>query len=253
MFEAYFDESETHPNSSFVCVAGYLFSKEMALKFAELWEQNVKPLLPKNVEVFHAVDCYALSKKDRDTIFDAMIEITKDTIDRGIVVGVARSEYENAIKRHQKIKRMIGTKYTLCALRCAEYLSDWLLEDKIEGDITYYFEDGNKHRGELENFLKTISYSPLMKQKYRLKKYGFYAKNEALQLQASDLLAWEWQRSYATAFQPGCERREWRITLPRLVKKPHKAEHITPEGMIIKAMVNIFNRIEANPKKKRVY
>jgi len=272
MLEAYFDETETHPNSSFICVAGYLFSKENALRFANLWNEKVKPLLPENVEVFHAVDCYArqkdfkkISERDRDAIFDAMISIIKDTIDFGIIVGVDRSEYESTIKeqqyikckigtpikKQQHIKRKIGTPYTLCALRCAEYVADWLLEQKIEGDVFYHFEAGHKNQGELDQFLKRISHSPARKQKYRLNNWDFRTKTEAVQLQAADLLSWEWQRSYATAYQPGCEKRKWRMTLKELAEKPHKAEHITPKGIIIKTIVNIFNQIEANPPKKR--
>jgi hypothetical protein len=260
MFKAYFDESGTHQNSSLVCVAGYLFSRENAVKFGELWKEKVKPLLPNNVKVFHAVDCYAqqkdfknISEEDRDAIFDAMIAITKDTVDLGIIVGIEPSEYESAINKQDKIKRMIGTPYTLCALTCTEYAVDRLIEKQLEGDIFYYFEDGCKNRGELEKFLLTISQSPALKQKYRFYDYGFPTKEEAVQLQAADLLAWEWQRSYATAYQPGCENREWRMTLKGLVEKPHRCEHLTQVQVglfILKVIIDKFNPIKSNSARK---
>jgi hypothetical protein len=257
-YEAYFDESGTHGDSSLVCVAGYLFSIDGAINFTHSWEKEVRPLLPVGAEVFHAVDCVGHSRKFRtltssesERIFDAMVRIIKRTILIGLAVQIERATYDAEIKRQPRLKQFVGSAYSICAMLSVQIVSEWLDGQGKTGDVSYIYESGNEYEGEAAHFFSTIKRTSELKSRYRFARSRFALKNEAPPLQAADLLAWEWQRAYRTAMQPERSTAGWRLTLKSLCERQHFLKHISGTEMGITALVNGFYNLQSNRQVNR--
>ncbi len=255
--KAYFDETGTH-GAPVVCVAGYLFDGGSAIRFEALHTERVKPLLPASAQgTFHAANCFSrctefdsLNRTQSNDIFDAMIEVLKSTLMYGMLAEIETAVYEAEIKRlGPKVRRMVGSSYSICAIRCAQNVAEWLTENGIEGDVHYLFESGCQYAGEAAHFFKQIGRTPELKSRFRFGGCSFVTKQEAPQLQAADLLAWEWQRERATLTEPEKHHRERRLTLRRLAANghPHQLEHISNVGVF--AIVNSFYGIASNRSK----
>jgi len=244
-FHAFFDETGTHAGSSRICVAGYLFFAEGANEFARLWEARVRPLLPSGVEVFHSSGCIGEREK-KDEILHTLVQTIKETMVVGAVVAIEKSAYEAEAQRQPQFRRILGSAYSVCAMRCAQYMAVWLERNALAGRIKYFFEAGNEHEGEAKHFLSQIEQNRELKERYRMDEYSFVPKGGAPQLQAADLLAWEWQRNHETAMNPEHSGREWRPTLTSLCERPHYAELLTGTRLGILAMVNLFYGLQSN-------
>jgi hypothetical protein len=248
MFEAYCDATGMHDDAYLTLVGGYLFTKPAAIEFKSQWVKEVKPLLPPGVDYFHATDCIGgygkwkvLSQEERDTIVQAMVDITKQTMSYGITVGIPPATYEQVIQKNPQMKNMAGSAYYLCLIRCVEYFSGWLDREKIDGDISYFFEAGDRYAGQAAVFLSKIKTHEELCHRYRLRDYDFPTKRDAPPLQAADLLAWEWQRSYGTAMLSDWKGRPWRRTLASLVEKRHQGELLTETSVGLRAMLNTMS------------
>jgi len=169
-----------------------------------------------------------------------MVSIIRDTMSFGVIVSVDPKEYEVEMQRQPNIRRFVGSAYSICALRCAEYVSGWVGENGMQGDIFYRFEDGCLHAGEASDLMSKIGEIPQLKVQYRYGGHSFLSKLDSLPFQAADLLVWEWQHAFVTATVDGRHERRWRTNLKSLVDKPHKAERLSNVGISIKAMANSF-------------
>jgi hypothetical protein len=251
-FETYCDATGTHDAAYLTLVGGYLFTKPAAIDFKDRWMKEVKPLLPPGVDFFHASECIqgfnkwkVLSQEQRDKIVEIMVDITKQTMSYGITVCIPTATYQQVIQHDPKMRNMAGSAYYLCLIRCVEYFSSWLERGKLDGDITYFFEAGDKYAGQAADFLSKIKNHDELCRRYRLHDYGFPTKADAPPLQAGDLLAWEWQRSYGTAMIPGLEARPWRRTLANLAEKYHQAELLTETSVGLRAMLNTLSGVSS--------
>lgn len=256
--KAYFDETGTHEGAPLVCVASYLFDSDAAVKFEALHIERVRPLLPVSAQgIFHAASCFgrydefaSLTRTQSNDIFAAMIDVLKVTMTYGMLTEIEAVVYDAEIKRlGPQVRRMVGSAYSLCAIRCAENIAEWLTKCGIAGDVHYFFEAGNRYAGEAAHFFKQIESAPELRSRFRLGGYSFVQKQDATQLQGADLLAWEWQREWATLTVPENKHRVRRPTLRRLVdnEHPHQFEHISNVGVL--AIVNSFYGLTSNRSK----
>ncbi len=256
--KAYFDETGTHGGAPLVCVAGYLFDNDAANKFEALHAARVKPLLPESARgIFHAAKCFSrcdefdsLTPTGSNDIFNAMIETLRSTMMYGMLTEIETAVYDAEIKRlGPQVRKMVGSAYSISAIRCAENVVEWLTKNGIAGDVHYFFEAGCQYAGEATHFCKQIESTPELKSRFRLGGYSFVPKRDAPQLQAADLLAWEWQREWATLTVSENQHRERRSTLKRLADKehPHQLEHLSNVGAL--AIVNSFYGLTSNRSK----
>jgi len=256
--KAYFDETGTHEGAPLVCVASYLFDSDAAVKFEALHAERVRPLLPVSAHgIFHAASCFgcrdefdSLTRTQSNDIFAAMLEALKSTMTYGMLTEIEAAVYDAEIKRlGPRVRKMVGSAYSICAIRCAENVAEWLTKRGIAGDVHYFFEAGNQYAGEAAYFFKQIESVPELKSRFRLGGYSFVQKQDAPQLQGADLLAWEWQREWATLTVPENRQRERRPTLKQLAdnEHPHQFEHISNVGVV--AIVNSFYGLASNRTK----
>ncbi len=254
--EACFDESGTH-GSRFLCVAGYLFTTSGAIRFAERWTSELIPMLP-GVGHFHAADCgtrrgpyHQKNANERDAIVERAADIIGDTASFGGVVGIDPSDYELVTSRDPRIRKSIGSAYTLCAIRCIQLMSNWADSQSLDESIAYQFEVGCRYAGELANSLAAIERNKTLKKQYHLRGFAFLDKEEMRPLEAADLLAWEWQRAHLTATQTEHEGRKWRPTLKQLASIPHQPLILTSDSLGVDLITNAFHDIDGSGRRRR--
>jgi hypothetical protein len=235
---AYIDESNTHDGAPVLCVAGYIFDQRRA----ELFGEKLHPLLEsKGLAYFHASECYW--REDAEEIFPPLISLVKATARTGVVRFIAR-ETLAALAAQPKVRRFAGSGYSLCVLSCMERIAQLARENGDE--VLYFIEDGNEFAGELRHFLNQIKNSPEMKERFALVRADTYSKEQVIQIQAADLLAWEFGRFYMNVMTPG--RGEWRDSLKNLCELPHHFSGFSEVSAWIQGMVNAFYGLETNRK-----
>ena len=259
---AYFDETGTSGGSErLTAVAGYLFDREGASKFLDLYRTNVEPLIPvdrRGVRMFHAGPCAlgykpfdGMLEKDRERIISQLVSTIQDTVTMGAVVAVDPTEYADGLgdKSGFQVQRngrkvglgpWVGSKYSACLMRCIQQMSAWMDQETISEQVEYVFEAGCNHEDEAAQMLALVAKSRELTRRYHMKKYSFAFKGpDNPWFFAPDLMAWEWQRADLNRAEP--HRKEWRMTMAELVEaKPHTALYLSPISIGIQAMVNSF-------------
>ena len=244
-YEGYFDESGTHDPSPFTCVGGFLFKKSEAIIFKKYWFREVKTLLPKGADAFHARNCFhrtnkfaGISIEQSEAIFDAMINLINETARYGIIIGIERKDYDLAFTGSNiKMKSFVGSPYALCAMLCAESVGMWLSDKKRKGGVSYFFEESN-FKGEATHFLCNINSNLQLKDRYHIHSFSIIPKTDGIPLQAAELLVWEIQRAHITATKE--KNRQWRKTLSKLTKVPLEMGILTDTGAIAHSIENAF-------------
>jgi hypothetical protein len=247
---AYFDETGMHGSAPDTVVAGYLFSKDGAKRFREMFQENVFPLLPPNQRgerIFHACKCcpplgndeYSyLGAGERQHIIDLMVDAIVKTATMGSVIGIEKKEYQKAVSRSPVLRQLSGSEYSVCLQRSLDSVSTWMHEKGLRGRLQYVFEAGCEHQKEANEILFNVSKSEAMRTKYRWHNYAFVEKGANVpQLFASDLLAWEWQRRRLNDLHP--QRGEKRMTLNKLAKEvPHIMGYESELSLGVRALIN---------------
>jgi hypothetical protein len=231
-------------------VAGYLFSKDGVKLFRRMFDENILPLLPLDAngdKTYRSAQCIpgrgpfsSMSESERERIVDLLVEAIKKSVTLGVMIAIRKEDYAEAIAASPKIGGVAGDKYSVCLIRCIEYMAAWLDKQQIPGRVNYVFEAGCASQAETDSILRNISRSEELKARYRWHAYSFMVKNANLpELFAPDLLAWEWQRAYSNATNPRFS--EWRLTLKKLVDgTPHLPLFETATSVGIRAIVNSF-------------
>lgn len=195
LVEGYFDESGDFDDAPGVfCISGYYISsdaaKEMDKKWAEVLETH-------NIPYFHMVDCAHGNETCEGKEVKERIEIVKkfiDLIKKYTITGfsaVCREQDFQVSEKHPDV-------YSACVALAVRGMRAFLEINRMNHDISYFFETGHKNRGRAFNHiadhLRSVS-SPIT----------FAAKEDIRLLQAADLLAWQtakYQKDKITGARP---------------------------------------------------
>jgi hypothetical protein len=258
---AYFDETFGGADNKLTAVAGYLFDADGVDLFRKLYQQNVEPYIPENkhgVKMFGAADCYdardpyRMDAPIREFILARMANAIQQSVTMGVVVGIEDAEYKTGLlgryvgvevggKRAETLAPWVGSKYSMCLMRCIQGINAWLDKRQLSAEIAYEMEAGNpKEQEEATAILARAMDSSELRQRYRLARYGFSQKGPKMPwFFAADYFAWEWQRYDRIAAHQA--NGEWRTTiLPLIETKPHIAAYLTEASVGTQALFNAF-------------
>jgi hypothetical protein len=189
MIEAYFDESGSDDGSPALCVAGYLFRKEecqaLDLKWKVVLDDFGLPYFRMSACAHgnHPFDKLCLNQ--RIEVEKLMIELVRSHMLFGAAVSVNEQEYNSWPAR-----RLIGSAYTYCCWQSLAGMLDWLEQNKIDGDLAYFFESGHEHQSQANAIMKRIFDNPKLRQHYRYITHAFVDKQKVRPVQTADILAW---------------------------------------------------------------
>lgn len=266
---AYFDGTVGGARRELTAVAGYLFDRDGAARFERLYRDTVEPRLPPDkhgVRVFHAAPCFdgdglffGMQRPIRESILALMADAIKQTATVGITVGIEDDEFNRGLEGHyvgvnvrgvkaSSLAPWVGSKYSVCLLRCVHGLNSWLNGQSIEGPIEYVMEAGERPEIEEETIgiFSRLAQHPKLRRQYRIGKYGFMPKGpETPWLFAADYFAWVWQHNDLVSNAPlRDEYGDWQTpVVPLIEAKPHLASYLTEQSVNIQALVNAANRL----------
>lgn len=199
-YSAYFDESYLDDGSLFV-LSGYVFEKEQAEIFSDDWKSYLKTL---ELAYAHQVDCvhrsnqYAkLSKEQCDLSARTLIEQIKRRTIGSVSVGINLKEYNAIIKPKVSSGRRMSA-YTFLLMVAVTKATQLISE--YDSKVSFLFEAGHPNQSEADRYMAAAMKYPLS-ETYPISSYGFYRKDEAIPLQAADMLAWQYRKYLADIAQ----------------------------------------------------
>lgn len=193
LVEAYFDESGTGAESRFLCVAGYIFTKERAVALAADWQAMLARI---GVSYFRMVDCAhgagefaKLSPGARDNAARQAIALTKRHALRGIALSLDKVAFSQLPPQ-----AIWNTPYSFLAGQVLYGIRKWADENGHSDRVSYIYEAGAHGAGDLVEAFAKIKRTPDLAAEYRIGGVSFLEKTEkgAEPLQCADLLAWHW-------------------------------------------------------------
>lgn len=184
MYSAYFDESGHPDDGDFVVVAGAIADVDQWIHFEREWTEALSTL---NTTIFHMVDFESgappfdgLSDGDKDHLLAKLIGILCRRIERSVAGTINVKDYKVANNKYV-LAEHYGFPYPSAARSCMGCVEAWAHNHSVNvGDIQFFFEDGAKHKGQIE-WIAERDGLPIP---------VFRKKTDVVALQAGDLLAW---------------------------------------------------------------
>jgi hypothetical protein len=178
LFSAYLDESGHVDDSDFVVVGGCIAHVNQWAYLEREWSNALlrsNPLKPE----FHYADC-----TDENLRFHLATIIVR-RVEKAVAIAIPVKKYKAANKQYA-LAECLGYPYPLAAWMCLAELNSWAaLNHGVDHPIEYVFEDGAKHKGQLEWLAVRDQCAPP----------SFKKKKECKTLQVGDFIAGEIYRS----------------------------------------------------------
>ena len=197
MIEAYFDESGTHKSAPILCVGGYLFEREQAIKFDAAWRTMLKE--SGDIPFFHMAACEAAEfpfdhtpSEIREAMIGRAVREIKAHMTYGVVLAVNENQFKSIIPKHP----LIGSAYSWLVNQVGAAVRKWEQDHDYRGQITYFFESGAPHQDEANYIMNLQASNEADNEKSCYAGHGFYHKNDTAGLQAADLLVWHYYNDF---------------------------------------------------------
>lgn len=197
-WSVYFDDSGTHAQSAIAVAACYIAPTPQWLRFGRVWQKVAER---ENFSVFHMADFNARQGEfkrwdddKRNRVIRRLIQIIRQYTTQGFALALPKSDYDAVMPADLKAK-MGNHHYSWCVKLCFGQIEKWRQKCRFTSPMEYVFEDGT--RGATGELLNTLT-KYVKTQKDALERYGlerngfsFKKKEDAVELQAADILAWE--------------------------------------------------------------
>jgi hypothetical protein len=222
----YLDESES-PDPPIMCVAGYLFKKEASIIF----DNELAELLHKNgLPYFRMVDCAhgngvfdGWDVGERDTVAREVIEMIKRYASQGCAISFNLND-ASFLPGAKAIGIDIISPYSFACFALLSAAKRWAERNSYHGRIAYFFESGHTYHSESNRIMNAIFSDDWSREFFMYSSHSFVDKREVRQVQAADLLAWQWRKN----------RKDWlegnkrmRLDLQSLIQVPHNVKHFS--------------------------
>jgi hypothetical protein len=239
LLQAYFDESER--DNGLLCVAGYAFAAEQARKLTKEFKFVFGPY-----GGFHMADLVSkhqgykgISDADRVRLIKEAVAIVRSRFSFGVAVTVNISEYEAKAPR---FIRGFGNAYPFLCHLAMTAIAELATKHGDSGPIHYLFEAGHAYEAEARHAVSQVTLVPELKKLYLHSGDSFVPKQDAVPLQAADLLAWEMGKfKNETVDEP---IRKLRMSLRALLDKDPKRYHVSfCGGDLLTRTLNRFRQL----------
>lgn len=222
MFTAYYDESGS-PEQRAVVVASFVASDEQWLEFERNWNDTLRQF---DISLFHAVEFFQsvgeFAKWNAHST-NRELQETRQWFLRQLLAHIKLRvrfccshvvRMEDYRKVNQTYFLDAVPPYAISGRTAVKSVTDWANRNHIsEAQINHVFEDGAKHKGSLQkSIIKHKGFEPIFKK-----------KDEAVPLQAADLLAYETHAGIRDIFERGVtDFDDLRYPLRMLDEVPHR-------------------------------
>jgi hypothetical protein len=186
-YTAYFDASGHPDQQSVITVAGFVSTVKKWARFDIEWNAILKS---EEIKFFHMTDFVSnrgefavgwRGETERRRVFIARLAAClKPNVNKSFRATLVIPDY-NVMNEEFRVEEDLGRPYTLCCLMCTHILRLWAEKKKAEKRLLYYFEDGDKDKGNFEEMHKRI---------YRVRPQ-FLDKTQAVAFQPADFAGWK--------------------------------------------------------------
>jgi hypothetical protein len=194
MFSAYFDESGTLDRFNRVLVVGgFVSSVQKWARFESEWPEVLKAAgLPPGT-IFHMhrfarnsppYQDFAGDSARKAALISSLVGCVKRNVNKAFSCSVGLRDWERINARYC-FAESLNYPYPLCGRTCVAQVMKWA--QKKRGFIEFHFEKGATHNRQLKQLLKSNGDV----------KAKFESKEQKIQFQAADILAWKSRRVLA--------------------------------------------------------
>lgn len=223
MLSVYMDEAGTDVGSSVLTVGAYLARPKEWRAFKPRWNAAKSPL-----KVYHASDAQNLrgefkgwDKTARDKLVARLLPIIPAHEIAGICIGIHMDAFNEAIAPHPDLKKLFGRPYTACFHWVVQRTLQYQHEAGNKARIAF-FHEVNDYQGEAtQSFNWVREHANPNKIRMTLE---FRRKEDCLQLQAADILAYEGNKRMRDQSRP--ERRSYKALSPD-TPPAHRIGHVS--------------------------
>jgi len=206
MFEAYFDDSGTHPGAPVAVAACYVSTKRGWQTFVEQWDQA---RAEEGFDEFHMVDFAAAHDKSkkpfcdwnrekRVRVYDRLARIVNDNKRVGFGAAIPKEPFDKLIPSLPEAVRVkFGSNHYTYAMRTILLMiANWRRESLIKHPMQYFFDytTDRKLRAEIAILWEHDEERERWGHYFGIERkngYSFEDKGCFKPLQASDILAWQ--------------------------------------------------------------
>jgi hypothetical protein len=188
MFRAYFDASGSPDDlrTAALVVAGFIATAEQWIEFERSWKEVLQEF---EVSSLH-MRCFAHSREEyaswkgnevkRRRFLSKFISIARTRMRHSFVSSIVMDDYRR-VNRKYLLEENVKP-YAIVGVTCVAKVKKWADKWGIApGQIEYFFEDGDKDKGNLISHMKEAhGFEP-----------SFLPKEKSATFQAADLLAYE--------------------------------------------------------------
>jgi hypothetical protein len=199
LVSGYFDASENdekHGRQPTICVAGYFFEKDKVLLFDAKW----RALLSKyGLSHFSMADCNSqwgefknFTPDECDAMQIEFFAILKSNAFRGFAAAMATS-LAHLLPSARSHGIDLVSPHSFCSYWCLFYGRLWSLRTDFAGRIAYFYEQGDLLQPEFARIIDAMFSDDALKEQFYYASHTFADKRDVPQLQAADILAWQWR------------------------------------------------------------
>jgi hypothetical protein len=189
--ECYFDESGTDDGSPVLCVAGYLFDKEeckqLDLKLKEVLDRYRLPFFRMSACAHNQRPFKHLSRDECIEVEKAMIGLINQHAMLGVAIAVNEADYNTWFEGTNPA----GDAYTFCCWQILAGIRTWIIRNKFQGEIAYFFESGHASQSQANAVMNRIFNNPSLRTAYCYVAHAFVNKQKVRPVQTADILAWQ--------------------------------------------------------------
>lgn len=206
--EAHFDESGTHDDSPFVCVAGYLFQKDNPTALDTAWRGMLQE---KGLSFFRMSDCahgtgpfQGWSKIDRTNLESRAIDLVRTYATHGFAASVVVNDFHLIPNLG-----LFDSAYSFACLQMFLCVQWWANGNEFHDDAAYIFESGAQHQSEANAFMQKVFNHPQMRIDFR---YSSLSWTKPAPVNCSALIFWHGIGSPITEGHRKGKRRNGKIS-----------------------------------------
>lgn len=183
-----------------LAMGGYMFTQEQAGRFSRDWKKVLDSYGLPAAHMTDAVHCSGHYARAGMTMVEcaecnrSLIENIKRRTLFGFGVSVDPQMYSEIVGNENNAP----SAYSFCLMGCLTIIRRWIERKVFVGKVSYVFEAGHQNQREANRFITdAILASDRAKFKHRYGRHKFVDKNQALPLQAADMLAWHYHHYHA--------------------------------------------------------
>jgi hypothetical protein len=211
MLKVYLDRgAKSDSGDGIVSVAATVFKPIRYKQFVRPWNRMLRRW---GASAFHATDFYPgggefkRNTPHREKLFDqdskSVPTIIGRFIERILIVAVRPQEFSDALSPRWK-EKFGENSHSIIEQLCLIGLGWWAEECCPNERFAYFRESGDEGEGEVDSAVRgMMNDDPVTSRVLRISSYSSVAKGVARGLEASDFVAWHWNKYYMDRLRKG--------------------------------------------------